>query len=66
MTPEEKAKDLINRFKDALWENGNPNNITLHANQCAIVCAESVRDQVGHYDSISHAYWQSVLNHLKS
>lgn len=73
MTPEEKAKELIEKFMNGIWENGNPNHVKEHATQCAIIAVEEILNEQVKVDYLTDAayieqksYWNEVLNHLKN
>lgn len=69
MTPEEKAKELIMKFCEGIWEDGNPNNSVRHVKKCALICVEEILsswDEDGNkrLDAPIISYWQSVKDFI--
>lgn len=42
MDAEQKAKELVDKFKIGLFMNGNPNHVIDHAKQCAIIACDEI------------------------
>lgn len=42
MEAKEKAKLLVQSFKETIWQNGNPNHIDAHAKDCAILAVGEI------------------------
>lgn len=65
MTPEEKAKKLIERFTNEV-ETNHFNLSLIAAKQCALICVEQIQEAID-FDWMEvqnldrqHAYWESV------
>lgn len=76
MTPQEKAKELVNQFsKYAHWDDGSSNN-DFNSINSAIIAVETIRSEysgyrVKHYLTLEHAlelrkYWDEVLDCLNA
>lgn len=77
MTAEEKAKELIEKFRDvgddfpvlcSTWcEGGTPDYNGL-AKQCALICVEEIilSDDNEHPSEIKEEFWQEVKKHLEN
>ena len=81
MTPEEKSKELIEKYKsiyvtvDGCKDGGNPciitnNMFTNAAARCAKIAVEEILKMgwnLPHYENISgEQYWNEVLTHLNT
>lgn len=81
MTPQQKADELVERFRKYAhvpYHDNNPitEEETKNAIQCAIICVEEILESDpcspstggSEYEDFKHPYdfWQSVLNELKS
>ena len=54
MTPKEKAKELVNSFRD--YAQGYPENETYNAKKCALICV---------YEMMKVCYWNDVRLELE-
>lgn len=66
MTPEQKAKELIEKFRDDPFTS---QITTPGAKRCAVICVEEIlsllNQNFGANISIKQQYWEEVLTHLK-
>ena len=61
MTPQEKAKELVDKYMP--YSTGNSNNNT--AKQAAIICVEEILNEPAiEFNEYRKAYWQDVKNEL--
>jgi hypothetical protein len=74
MTPEAKAKELIDKFSDhSDWNHyDNTGERIRHEKQCAIICVEQIIEVLGgtgvygFSDPTVNIYYQEVLEHIKT
>ena len=76
--PEQKAEELIEKFKQNIMKNGNPNNLKKHSIQCAIICVDEIiksspslpilSDAGNYVNDIEESteYWQEVKQILEN
>lgn len=68
MTPNEKALELFEKFKKAIWKNGNPHHINAHAKQCALICVDEMLGldvwEWPHNAEYGKLFWMDVKEEL--
>lgn len=65
----DKAKELVEQFRFGIWKNGNPNSITLHAKECAIIHVQNIIEldvwENGHNAEYGLAFWLDVKEEIQ-
>jgi hypothetical protein len=71
MTTEQKAKELVDKFTQTIWESGNTVSNPMILKVC-IVCVNEILNEQVRPDyltpeayNLQKEYWNEVLTHLK-
>lgn len=70
MTPEEKAEEIINKFKELYqyptMSDFSKKLVSENAKSCAIICVEQIIGATGADKDENNGYWQRVIHYLKN
>ncbi len=60
MTPQEKAKELIKKFKAVEIFGACSEEPEVDAKQCALICVEEIIEAINNVEADSESYWLEV------
>lgn len=70
MNPEQKAKELMDKFSPFVHQCKDPIDEPTYAQQCALICATEIQDAIdldlieAYNSTREHAYWEQVKQEI--
>jgi len=67
MTPKEKAKELVDKFKYGLWEERVINITQEDAAHCALIAVDEIEKALTNYDmDLEFRFWEQVKTEIEN